>query len=237
MQTTAPSRRERPAKPALTRDGIVAAAVSLMRQEGLEHVTMRRLAAELDTGPASLYVYLRNTAELHAAMLDELIGLVGLALDGRPELWPDSVVELLWSYTGILIEHPGLARSALVTRPAGPNYLTLVEHLLHLLHLGGIPDAQSAWGIDVLLLFATSIALEHGTRRQEADVKEDEEALVDALRQANADTYPTIAALGDALVSGTPQARFKWHVRVMLAGMALTPLPGPEARQHRKDLS
>jgi len=48
-----------------------------MREEGLERVTMRRLAAALDTGPSSLYVYVRNTAELHAAVLDELLGLSG----------------------------------------------------------------------------------------------------------------------------------------------------------------
>src|SRR5215468_3361235 len=67
------SRRERPAKPALTREGIVAAAVGVMQAEGLDKVTMRRLAQELDTGAASLYVYLRNTAELHAAMLAQLV--------------------------------------------------------------------------------------------------------------------------------------------------------------------
>src|SRR6266571_6551958 len=73
------SRRERPAKPALTREGIVAAAVGVMQAEGLDRVTMRRLAQELDTGPASLYVYVRNTAELHAAVLDELLGTIGPA--------------------------------------------------------------------------------------------------------------------------------------------------------------
>src|SRR6267154_655953 len=67
------SRRERPAKPALTREGIVAAAVGVMQAEGLDRVTMRRLAQELDTGPASLYVYVRNTAELHAAMLEQSV--------------------------------------------------------------------------------------------------------------------------------------------------------------------
>ena len=40
----AASRRERPAKPALTRAGIVAAAVRIMQAEGLDRVTMRRLA-------------------------------------------------------------------------------------------------------------------------------------------------------------------------------------------------
>ena len=66
-----------PSQP-LTREGIVAAAVRIMQAEGLDRVTMRRLAQELDTGPASLYVYVRNTAELHAAMLEELLGQVDL---------------------------------------------------------------------------------------------------------------------------------------------------------------
>lgn len=82
-----PSRRERPAKPALSRAGIIATAVALMRAEGLEKVTMRRLAQELDTGPASLYVYVRNTAELHAAVLDELLGSVDLGAAGGDGDW------------------------------------------------------------------------------------------------------------------------------------------------------
>ena len=76
-QPTGPSsRRNRPAKPALTREGIVSTAVEILRSEGLQKVTMRRLALELDTGPASMYVYVRNTVELHAAVLDELLGVV-----------------------------------------------------------------------------------------------------------------------------------------------------------------
>jgi AcrR family transcriptional regulator len=230
--TISRSRRERPAKPALSRQGIISTAVAVMRAEGLEHVTMRRLAAELDTGPASLYVYVRNTDELHAAVLDEILGSVGFEPDGMPRQWADTVVWVLASYTSILVEHPGLARSALVTRPAGPNYLALVERLLALLREGGVSDAQSAWGIDILLLFATSIALEHGTRRQVMDGVEDEEALAHAIRQATTNQHPTIAALGDDLLSGTPQARFEWHVRVLLTGMATTPRPPLEAEHN-----
>ncbi|MGO8874145.1 MAG: TetR/AcrR family transcriptional regulator [Acidimicrobiales bacterium] len=235
--TTSGSRRERPAKPALSREGIIAAAVAVMRAEGLEHVTMRRLAAELDTGPASLYVYVRNTDELHAAVLDEMLALVGFVPDAAPAQWDTTVVAVLSSYTSILVEHPGLARSALVTRPSGPSYLALVERLLSLLRAGGVPDGQAAWGIDLLLLFATSIALEHGTRRQLTGGDEDEEALGRAIRQASPDTCPTIVALGDDLLSGTPEARFGWHVRVLLAGMAATPRPAPEGGPERIESS
>jgi AcrR family transcriptional regulator len=227
------SRRERPSKPALTREGIVAAAVTVMGAEGLERVTMRRLAAELDTGPASLYVYIRNTAELHAAVLDELLGLVGLGTGGKQTQWTSAVVDVLWSYAGILFDHPALARSALVTRPSGPNYLALVERLLMLLRQGGTSEAGAAWGVDLLLLFATSIALEHGTRRQVVDEAEDREALTLAIEQAAPSAYPNIAKLGDALVSGTPRDRFVWHVHVMLSGISTTTVPESGARTNR----
>ena len=102
----AASRRERPAKPALTREGIVAAAVGIMQAEGLDRVTMRRLAQELDTGPASLYVYLRNTAELHAAMLEELLGRVDLTPVATAGDWRERLIQVLFSYTRILFEQP-----------------------------------------------------------------------------------------------------------------------------------
>src|ERR1700677_1532536 len=116
------SRRERPAKPALTREGIVAAAIRVMQAEGLDRVTMRRLAQELDTGAASLYVYVRNTAELHAAMLEELLGQIDLSPVTADGDWQNRLTQVLTSYTAILFEHSGLAQSALVTRPSGPAY-------------------------------------------------------------------------------------------------------------------
>ncbi len=88
-----------------------------------------------------------------------------------------------------------------------------------------MPDPQVAWGIDLLLLFATSIALEHGTRRRATDPDGDEEALAQALLQADSGRYPHISDLGEELLSGTPEARFGWHVRVLVAGLASTPLP------------
>jgi AcrR family transcriptional regulator len=153
------SRRERPAKPALTREGIVVAAVAILRTEGLEKVTMRRLAQQLDTGPASLYAYVRNTAELHAAVLDELLGTIGPAPAERS--WRARLESVLTAYTAMLFEHPGLARSALTARPGGPHHLNLIETLLALLAEGGVPSRQAAWGVDLLLQHATATAAEH----------------------------------------------------------------------------
>jgi AcrR family transcriptional regulator len=220
------SRRERPAKPALTRAGIVAAAVAAMRAEGLERVTLRRLAQELDTGPASLYVYFRNGAALHAAILDELLGSVVLPAAGEPGGWTGRVVEALWSYTSILAEYPSLAQSAVYTRPSGPNYLSVLEYLLSSLEDGGVPAGQRAWAVDILLLYATALAAEHGERRHSADTAQQDDELVRAIRNASEASYPAIAVVGeDLLLSGSPRQRYEWGVRALLAGIAATPTP------------
>src|SRR6478672_5969627 len=51
-------------------DRIVAAAVVLADREGLEALSMRRLAAELDTGTTTLYRYVTGRDELLELMVD-----------------------------------------------------------------------------------------------------------------------------------------------------------------------
>jgi AcrR family transcriptional regulator len=223
------SRRERPAKPALTREGIVATAVAVMRAEGLEKVTMRRLAQELDTGPASLYVYVASTADLHAAVLDELLGEVDLGSAESRGDWRERLVGVLTSYTRVLFAHPALARSALTARPSGEHYLRLLERLLALLNEGGVPPAQAAWGVDLLLQFATATAAEQATREQSADAEDEWGALTGALHGVPEKTHPYLHALVGSLLAGSPEERLSWCFRVVINGITHTPTPGTDA--------
>ncbi|MFD7711732.1 TetR/AcrR family transcriptional regulator [Streptomyces sp. NPDC059785] len=226
------SRRERPAKPALSRRWIVDTAVRIMRAEGLEKVTMRRLAQELDTGPASLYVYVANTAELHAAVLDDLLGEVDLTgadgaagADGEGA-WREQLRAVLTSYTLTLFAHPQLARSALVARPSGENYLRLVERILDLLSRSGASREQVAWGVDKLLQDATATAAEHSTQEHDPTAQDDWNATVRALHAADASTHPAIAAHLPALVGGAGGDRMRWSFDVLVNGITGTPVPG-----------
>jgi len=225
--TTPRSRRERPAKPALTREGIVTTAVELMRAEGLQKVTMRRLAQELDTGPASLYVYVRNTAELHAAVLDELLGTVESPSFDAGGDWRERLELVLSSYMRMLFDHPSLAQSALVARPSGKHYMNLIETLLALLDEGGVPPAQAAWGVDLLLLCATATAAEHDVQDRAAEAQDDWDAVTRAVHNASPETHPHIAAQADALLSGAPQARMSWGIQMLINGILHTPTPSP----------
>jgi AcrR family transcriptional regulator len=223
MPSTQPrSRRERPAKPALSREGIVDAALAVLETDGIEKLTMRRLAADLDTGPASLYVYVRSTTEVHAMLIDRLLARLDLSWDGRD--WHGRLRSLLVSYAGLLMSHPGLARSALVTWPDGPHYLDLIELMLRLITEGGVPASRAAWGVDVLLQHATAMAAEYGTRGERPEQGEAE--LADALAGADARRHPILTSLGvDGMMGGERDHRRDWSLDVVINGVVSTPRP------------
>lgn len=219
------SRRERPAKPALSRRWIVDAAMRIMRADGLEKLTMRRLAQELDTGPASLYVYVANTAELHAAVLDALLGEVDLSSRDSGDDWRDQLRSVMASYTLVLFEHPQLARSALVARPSGENYVRLVERILDLLARSGAPRAQVAWGVDKLLQDATATAAEQSAHEHDPTSEDDWNATVRALHAVDEATHPAITAHMPDLIGGTARDRLRWSFDVLVNGITGTAVP------------
>lgn len=217
------SRRERPAKPALSRSGIVEAALAILREEGLEKVTMRRIASALDTGPSSLYVYVRDTADLHAQILDALLA----PLTGSPPAghgWQARLGALLTRYRDVLFTYPEIARMTLVTQPSGPHYLALVDAVLGLLQEGGVAGREAAWAVDLLLLYATATAAEQSTRRGSPQAAGEFSALASAILTADAGSFPHIARLGDDLLSGGSD-RFAWGLDVLLSGVVRAQRP------------
>lgn len=215
------SRRERPSKAALTREGIIEAALEILAAEGLGKVTMRRIAAALDTGAASLYVYVRNTEDLHAQILDALLAdMTPVAAEGS---WRERLRDVLTEYGRILFEHPEIARLTMTTQPSGPHYFALVETVLELLAEGGVTDGAAAWGIDVLMANVSANAVVHGApgahQKQNAELSE----LAAEIAVAPSDTYPRVVQLGEELLSGTGMERFAWGLDVLINGIVATP--------------
>jgi AcrR family transcriptional regulator len=207
----------------------VAAALRIMREEGLERVTMRRLAGELDTGPASLYVYVENMAELHGALLDELLVDLDMSRGALAGSWRDELISLLRAYTELVMRYPSLARSVLTLRPSGQNYLRLIDVLLGLLHAGGVPVRQAAWGVDLLLQHATATAAEQGTRDESAETGPETQHQEMAVSEADRNDYPNVDRARDELFSGTAPQRQRWAFSVLIDGIAATATPSADA--------
>ena len=206
-------------KATLSREAIVDTAMKIMNTKGLDKVTMRSIAHELNTGPASIYVHVRSVVQLHGFMLDHLLSTIDLT-EGTGD-WRSRIKKLLLDSMAVLLKHPELARSAVTARPTGEGSLRFVDRLLELLDEGGVPRARAAWGVDLLLLHATASAAEHSTNY------EDDLLALEAFRSSLAtDQFPHLSAVGDVMFAGSGEQRAHWAIDAILAGMTETPVPG-----------
>src|SRR3954451_7639910 len=134
---------ERPAKTPLTRAQIVQAGLRIVQREGIDGVSMRRISAEFETGPSSLYAHVTNKDELLQLMFDEGCGLVAVP-EPAPPRWKEQVKELARAGHQALIDHNDLARAALATIPTGPNALRISNAMFGMMLAGHVPPTTAA---------------------------------------------------------------------------------------------
>ncbi|MGJ5589960.1 TetR/AcrR family transcriptional regulator [Micrococcus lylae] len=75
---TAPRGRGRPSRPAVTREGLAAAALEITRAAGYEKLTMSRVAAHLGVAPSALYNHVSGKADLLVLLQDAVMGEVSV---------------------------------------------------------------------------------------------------------------------------------------------------------------
>jgi AcrR family transcriptional regulator len=214
------STRDRPAKAPLSEEAVIDAALAVARAEGLTAVTMRRVAAELDTGPASLYVYVSNRDELLRAMLDRVAAGIPL-VKPDPKRWRAQLYDLLDAFREALEEHPGLATVLPGVPIVTDTSLASIENLLGLLVAGGIAPQEAAWACDILMLIVTATAGEADIRRAAGQTIDDDfvERMRSAFAAAPADRYPHVASHAAELVTGDGADRFRFAIDTFLDGL------------------
>jgi AcrR family transcriptional regulator len=104
----------------LSREAVLAAARALLDQEGLERLSMRRLADRLGVAPNALYSHVAGRTELIDALLDDTLGEVE-APDLRDGDWRAGLEAIMRRTYAVLLSHPDLVPLYLArrARPAG----------------------------------------------------------------------------------------------------------------------
>ena len=153
------SRRGQPPRLALSRAAIVEAGLRIADRDGLDAVTMRRVATVLQTSASALYVYIRGREDLLDAMFDQILGPVARASRHKGS-WRDRLAGLLMSSVQAASGHGGLARIAYTKVPAGENARAITRRVTDLLSEGQVPEAAIPAALDLLALFVTAAALD-----------------------------------------------------------------------------
>jgi AcrR family transcriptional regulator len=217
------STRDRPAKAPLSEEVVIDAALAILRSEGLEAVTMRRVAAALDTGPASLYVYVSGREGLLAGMLDRVIAAVELETPD-PSRWRDQLHSLLVRMHQALAAHPGIAAMTLADQPTTEAVLLLAENLLGILLAGGLAPQDAAWACDIFILLATAAAREEDARHPAGSSREDDRReaageLYKTFADLPPDRFPLIIAHAAEMVAGDADERFRFAIDLAIDGL------------------
>jgi len=216
------STRDRPAKAPLSTEAVVDAALAILKSEGLEAVTMRRVATALDTGAASLYVYVSGREGLLQAMLDRVTATIKLEVPD-PSRWRDQLHSLLQRMHHALVAHPGTAALTLADPPTSEVILTLTENMLGILFAGGFDSQDATWTCDILVLLVTAIASEDDVRRSRGRSDDEQREYVDGIYNTfvglPADQFPIISANAAQMVAGDGDERFRFAVDVVLDGV------------------
>ena len=221
------TRRKGP-KPALTLSRIVRAAIRVADAEGLEAISMARVAAEAGTAPMSLY--------RHVSGKEQLLELMGDAAWGAPppspapgESWREGLSRWTWTMRRAAARHPWAARLPITSLPVLPNQVGWFENALSCMRDTGLSEARKA---SVILLLSGYVRNVATTEMDIAAAMRDSGLAPDAwmarygtlLRElTDAERFPALTAFLDAGVfdvADGPDDEFVFGLERILDGVA-----------------
>jgi AcrR family transcriptional regulator len=216
------STRDRPAKAPLSEDVVVDAALAILKSDGVDAVTMRRVAAALDTSASALYVYVPGREGLLQAMLDRVTATIALEAPDSSR-WRAQLHSLLQRTHRALVAHPGIAAVTLTDSPTTETVLRLTENLLGILLAGGLDPQDAAWACDLFVSLVTAAAREDDVRRPPGRTHDERHEQVDKLHKTFAglppDRFPLLTAHASQMVAGHGDERFRFAVDVVIDGV------------------
>jgi AcrR family transcriptional regulator len=190
-------------KQGLTVDAIVRFATAIGDAEGIEAVTMRRLAQALGIAPMSIYTYVPGKAELLDLMLDAAYTAMSRR-DTSGWSWQRRLTAIAEENRELFESHPWAATISTSRPPLGPGLMAKYEHELSALDGLGLSDIEMDAALTYVLGFVQGWARTAADARatQDDSGMNDEQwwaANAPLLAQIlDTDTYPTAARVGSA---------------------------------------
>jgi AcrR family transcriptional regulator len=149
----APRRRRR----SLDREQIVQAAIRVVDAEGIDALTMRRLATELDAGATSVYRHVRDRGELLDLALDAVTAELSLPDPQAP--WRDALLGAAHGLRALFQRHPNFMLVRATRVALGPRTLAALEHVLGILRAAGFADRHALYAASTMVNYTLGFTL------------------------------------------------------------------------------
>ncbi|MGW1997499.1 TetR/AcrR family transcriptional regulator [Embleya sp. NPDC001921] len=153
QQEKARSGRGRP--PKVTLSGIIAAAISVADRDGIDAMTMDRVAAVLGVGTMTPYTHVPGKAELIDLMVDAAWQSLDLSDSGS---WRAQVTHYAHQTVALYVRHPWLRAVSTVRPPLGPGLFARQNHLLAALSRTDLSPPEVSAAVDAIVTFVDAAA-------------------------------------------------------------------------------
>jgi AcrR family transcriptional regulator len=208
------------ARSSLTRERVVEQALAVADADGIEAVTIRRLATELGVTPMALYWHFKTKDDLLAGAADRLLDEV--VVPEPDEDWAADLRAVLTALVAAMRPHPqvaGLVATRMLQHPTG---LALTERALSRLAAAGFaPEPASALAVQAL---RAAISMVTGDQVDDSGMSADERA--GHLRQKQAlisslspEEYPALVAHAVAMTYCDVETYFDTGIDLFIAGV------------------
>lgn len=127
----------------LTRDAVVDRALRLADADGLDALTIRKLAQELGVTPMALYWHFRSKDELLDGLAERVWSEIDTDIDTAAS-WSAQLRGLLESLLGVLRAHPAAAHLLLHSEKQGESFLRATEITLEILRSAGFDPTYAS---------------------------------------------------------------------------------------------
>ena len=218
----------------LTREAIVDAALRVLDRDGIDGLSMRRVAEELGTGAASLYWHVRKKEELLQLLYERVLTEVVLP-EPDPTRWPEQLKDLAMQMRTVMNRHRDVARLSLGRFPSGPSLAIFAEWTFELLKPVGIPDRVIAYLGDFFGLYVGAYALEEsfGIASPTGEDLPPEETMRMFREYAQSlpeDRFANTRVAAELLFGGDANERYEFGVDLIIRGLEThgQPTSGPE---------
>jgi AcrR family transcriptional regulator len=195
----------------LTRARLVATALGIADAEGLDAVSIRRVAAQLGARPMSLYTHIASKDDLVALMLDEVSA--ELLVPGElPADWREALRAIARQALDAYLAHPWMLSAFGRRPPVGPNHLRRAEQSATAVAGLGIDPADAWTALRIVHEWTMGHALHVVTLREDQQLERQ-------LANADPEAFPQMAKVFPALRGRPHDTSFDAALDVLLDGI------------------
>jgi len=202
----------------LTRDRVIDAALAIMDEEGLEAVSMRRVAREVGVEAMSLYHHVRDKDDLLQGMCSRIMASFEFPAEGGG--WADRVRAGARAWRRLLQAHPDVMRLFTETHgpdPTSPESIRPTEFALGLIREGGLSDRDTVQAFHAFGGYIQGFVMMEGASIGKSH--HDPEVHRRMAESIPADAFPVLAAVGRYFTECSADEQFEFGLDLLIRGI------------------